>query len=112
MSFKKMLIAATAASTLVAGFAAPAFAADDVTFSYHKAELQSSWAMHRLYDRINQRAEALCSYTGRVSLEERRLANQCATDLVNDFVDGIDNRALTAMHTDEVGARRYAQNDQ
>ncbi|MEL6371524.1 MAG: hypothetical protein AAFR03_12500, partial [Pseudomonadota bacterium] len=71
-------------------------------------ELQSADGLEGLYDRINSKATKSC-----IDTRSRDLAFQrtCTEDLVDDFVAGINNRDLDAIHGDEVEFDRYSFED-
>lgn len=110
MTIKKTLTAIAVAS-IAATAAVPAFAADDVTFEFSKQDLSSTTKVAKLYERINARSSQLCSDFRSRTVASIQRAKQCEADLVNDFVSGINDSRLAAMHAGEVSGTRYADND-
>lgn len=72
-----------------------AASAGDVSFRFHADDLGNPDA---LYERMAARAEAACATTGRQPLWAKKVADQCAAGLLDDFVAGAASGALTAVH--------------
>lgn len=95
---------ALAVAAAVAGFATAAGAAD-IRFTYHASELSDPEA---LYERMADRAQAACETRGRQPLWARKVADECAADLLDDFVAGAASPSLTALHDRSVSDRLAA----
>lgn len=99
---KRFFSAAALASATLAG--APAFAGD-VDFAYSASEMRNSAAISDLYERIEEKAWRACAVYENSGLLGIAYQRACAADLMADFVDGIDNAKLTALHEERHGAR-------
>lgn len=84
-----------------AGFATAA-GANDVSFRFHAADLSAPEA---LYERMAARADAACEARGRKPIWARKVTEQCAADLLDEFVAGAESPTLTALHDRSVGDR-------
>ena len=85
--------------------AAIAASAGDVSFRFHADELSAPDA---LYERMAARAEAACTTVGRKPLWAKKVAEECAADLLDDFVAGAASPSLTAVHQQSAGERLAA----
>jgi UrcA family protein len=89
--------------------AAPALA-DDVEFSYAASDLQSSASVAALYERLADKAWRACALYRGSGLWGLHYQVACAEDLMTDFVEGIDDAGLTALHEQQEG-ERFARNN-
>ncbi len=89
------------AAVSLAGLSTTAGAAD-ISFRYHASDLASPAA---LYQRMAARAEAACATSGRKGLWSVRAQQDCAADLLDDFVAGAASPSLTAVHQQSSGER-------
>lgn len=92
---RKRLIAALAAGGLI--IVGPA-GAEDIEFSYSAYELETAGGAAALYERLENRATAACTHSGRKSLEERRIENACIERLTRDFVEAIGHERIARAH--------------
>ena len=95
---------ALAAFSLAALAAAPAFAGD-VDFSYSRNDLASSARIAALYERMQEKANDACAIYENSGLFAVQYRKQCAEELVSEFVAGVGNDRLTALHEAEHDAR-------
>lgn len=95
---------AFAIAIALSGFSTIAAAAD-INFRFHASDLASPSA---LYERMEARARAACDTIGRKPLWSLKAEDACTADLLDDFVAGAGNSALTAIHAEETGARLAA----
>lgn len=108
MSHRFLLIACTAAAVLSQS---PAIADDDVKFAYKASELETMAGTKKLYGRLTDHSEAMCTYSGRRTLQDIRFEKDCEADLTNDLVIAIDHPRLYRVHEGEVGAVFIARRD-
>ncbi len=105
MNAKMLACTAITAASLIA---APAFA-DQVKFSYKPFELDSPAGIASLYARMESRAEAACAARS-PSISARRIAQECTEKLLSEFVEGVGNGQLSAVH-EAKSEERYALGD-
>ena len=102
------MFAALAPAIFLFAAAPPAFASD-VSFSYRPGELSSARTVAALYDRLVRKAESACNLNERAGLGVLAARKECVASLTADFVAGVDNSLLTALH-EERHADRFADN--
>lgn len=88
----KLWVACLAAA---AASAMPALAADKVTFKYNTAELRDEATVEKLHNRLMQKAVRACD-AGNTKFQAER--KQCARDLADQWVAGIDDQRLSSAH--------------
>jgi UrcA family protein len=88
---------------LLASVAAVAPAsAGDFKFAYRAHEMQSEAGREYVLSRLERRARSYCRAYLTPSL--RWKVKDCAGEVVDDIVDQIDDRRLSALRRDELGA--------
>jgi len=90
-----LLIGGTVAITAPA-LANPA--TDIVTTTIDKRDLATDYGVKRVYKALERVAENSCKTSGRAPIRIRRYENQCAQQLLDDFVLDVDNGSLTQYH--------------
>lgn len=91
------------------GFAASVHA-DEVTFKYHPDELETSYGLKTLYNRIQNTAESYCTSSGRKALSTRIHEKKCTASLMHDFMVQIDDPRLYAYADRGEGWSRLSSN--
>ena len=71
---------------------------DKILFKVDAADLTTQAGIERIYNRLESEAERACSTTGRITLDTRKLEKACKIEVMDDFVESVDNKALTAFH--------------
>jgi UrcA family protein len=104
----KRFASAAALGAILAG-AGTAFA-EDIEFSYAASDLRSSASVAALYERLADKAWRACALYRGSGLWGLRYQVACAEDLMTDFVEGIDDAGLTALHEQQEG-ERFARNN-
>ncbi len=102
-------LATVIAASVVAIAAAPAFAGDQVQFSYKNYELDTAGGANALYERLSRQARKHCTAIGVRPLYIRKVEGQCTADLTDEFVENIDHPRLYALHEAATGALRLAK---
>ncbi|NWG91817.1 MAG: UrcA family protein [Parvularculaceae bacterium] len=108
MTLAKRLASAAALGSILVG-AEPALA-DDVAFSYAASDLRNSDTLAALYERLSDRAWRACALYQGSGLLGVDYQEACAADLMTDFIEGIDDPGLSALHEQRGGAR-FAETD-
>ena len=72
----------------------------DVTVRVKVADLQSEAGLLRVYDKLKRKADRACGVSNAGSIFDRNIAEDCASDLLDDFVSDVDDINLTRLHQD------------
>ena len=101
LNLKTLSIAVLAVGTLAATL--PAQAAIGTSYKVETRvkviDLETEQGLIRVYEQLKKTAEKECRVDGVMSLDERRLAKACAKNLLDDFVNSVDDLRLTRLHT-------------
>ncbi len=91
-----------AACTALAAIALPAAAQDEIdfTFEFDATQAQTIEGAQAVYGDLERRALDACATTGRLTLQERQAARECASDLVASVIAEANRPTLTAVHTE------------
>lgn len=89
--------------------AASASASDDAvvqkTVRYADLNLDKSADASRLYERLGNAAEAVCSHHEGRDLLTRKMRRACESEALSNAVLELDNPAVTALHTADARVR-------
>ncbi|WP_428407189.1 UrcA family protein [Hyphococcus sp.] len=105
LNAKPLKIFAVAAVSSLAALSA-AQAESDVSFSYKSSELESTAGVSSLHDRMQSRAKSVCAADPR-ALYARKTVSSCKSQLVEDWVEEIDDTRLDRHHA-QSGASQLA----
>jgi len=101
MTFVKPLKAtfiACAGLGFVMAPAAFATTSDKVSVEIDTRYLETDWGVEIVYDELVKKSESACSTTGERGLTATRLAEDCATQLLDNFIVNAANESLTDYH--------------
>jgi len=103
----RQLIKITTTALFIGGSLAlttPAFAAsptDIVTTTIDQRDLKTEYGVERVYKALSRKAEASCDTAGRVTLSTKRFEDQCARQLLEDFIFDVGNESLSRYHANK-----------
>jgi len=72
-------------------------------FSFKAHELETSRGLEALYDRIEFKAKKSCTHIGTRGIYAKQFEKKCTADLINQFVDNIDDTRLNSHHASIIG---------
>ena len=103
LNLKNISIAAIAVGTIVMTLPAQAAisTSDKVETRISVIDLQTERGLIRVYEQLRETAERECDMDRFLSLREKRQAEECASDLLDDFVNSVDDIRLTRMHQEK-----------
>lgn len=85
-----------------AAFSTPAFAGTakpvQVQTKISKADLATPTGIQKVYTQLQQAAAESCQSSNRETLLDRVIAQKCETRLMNDFIENVGHKSLTAFH--------------
>ena len=103
----RQLIKTTTLAIIIGGSVAittPALASpatEIVTTTIDQRDLATDYGVERVYKALERKAETSCKTPGRVPITVRNFENQCAQQLLEDFVIDVDNGNLTRYHASQ-----------
>lgn len=95
-------------SVLAMSAAALPAMASEASFKFNQDQLETSAGTHRLYNNLATRAQNLCTSPGIRPIAQRKNERQCTQDLIDGFVEEIDDSRLTKIHALVNDTRRFA----
>ena len=101
MTFVKPLKAtfiACAGLGLAIAPAAFATTSDKVSVEIDTRYLETDWGVEIVYDKLVKKSESACSTTGERGLQALRLAEDCASNLLDNFIVNARDETLTKYH--------------
>ena len=103
LNLKTLSIAVLAAGTLAATL--PAQAAIGTSYKVETRvkviDLETEQGLIRVYEQLKETAEKECRVDRAKGLSDRRMAKICAENLLDDFVNSVDDLRLTRLHNTE-----------
>ena len=72
---------------------------DQVSIKVDASELTTQAGIERVYAKLELEAEKNCRMKGKVTLELKKFEKACKTKLMEDFIQSVDNKAMTAFHS-------------
>ena len=72
----------------------------DVTVRVKIADLQTETGLLRVYDTLKRNADNACGVSRANTIFDRKTAQDCANDLLDDFVSDLDDVNLSRLHQD------------
>ena len=103
LNLKTISIAAFAAGTIALTLPANAAipSSTNVETRIKVIDLQTETGLIRVYDQLRETAESECDVDRFMTLREKKMAEKCAADLLDDFVNSVDDLRLTRMHQEK-----------
>ena len=103
LNLKTLSIAALTAGTIA--MAIPAQAAISSSYKVETrvkvVDLQTEEGLIKIYQQLKDTADKECRVNRPASLAERRMAEICASNLLDDFVNSVGDIRLTRLHGEE-----------
>ena len=72
---------------------------DQVSFKVDASELTTQAGVERVYSRLEFEAEKDCRIKGKTVVLKRQKEESCKIKMMNDFIQSVDNKAMTAFHS-------------
>ena len=72
---------------------------DQVSIKVDASELTTQAGIERVYTKLELEAEKNCRLKGEVTLELKKFEKVCKTKLMENFIQSVDNKAMTAFHS-------------
>ena len=72
---------------------------DRISIKFDASELTTQAGVERIYNRLELEAEKICSVKGQTTREQKKFEKACKIKMMDDFVQSVDNKALTAFHS-------------
>ena len=72
---------------------------DQVSIKVDASELTTQAGIERVYAKLELEAEKNCRVKGKVTLELKKFEKACKTKLMENFIQSVDNKAMTAFHS-------------
>ncbi|WP_427453047.1 UrcA family protein [Litorimonas sp. WD9-15] len=95
----KIAMIATATAGLAMAPAAFASTADTVSVEIDTRYLETEWGVEIVYDKLVKKSESACSTDGTRGLQEIRIASDCASVLLDSFVENAASEILSEHHS-------------
>jgi len=100
-TFKTFAIIVAALGTAVAP-AAFAVSANEVSISIDARYLETDWGVAKVYDKLSHKAESACDVGHTRNLTARKMARDCMSNLLDDFIKNAKHEKLTAYHESKI----------
>ena len=92
-------LAALGTAIAPAAFAAPS---DDVSVTIDTRYLETDWGVEKVYNILSSKAESACVSGSSRSISARKFENDCTSDLLDDFIQDLDDEKLTSYHSNMI----------
>lgn len=98
MTRLRTIFIAFAGLSLVAAPTAFAAQSDTVSVEVDTRYLETDWGVEIVYDKLAKKAETACTTGSARGLKDMREEENCATTLLESFVENTGHETLTAYH--------------
>ena len=77
---------------------------DIVRLEFNADFLESPAGIERVYSIMTDKAEQSCRSNGFRSLEDKRLEAKCTLNLLEEFIEGVNDERLTSYHEEQLSS--------
>lgn len=74
---------------------------DEISIRVNPVDLETDRGIQRVYEYMTQEAANACDFNG-MSIQERRIEEQCAAELLEDFVFDLNDKRLIEFHNSQI----------